>query len=61
MSISGMGVQNKHWLWFLQRKEPSCQGMEVPMGGHREVLEPSTRGVLQLDVPVGIPLYACAV
>lgn len=38
-----------------------CQGVAVPMGGHREMLKPSTRGLLQPDVPVGIPLYACDV
>lgn len=38
-----------------------CQEMEVLMGGHGEMLEPSMRALRQLDVPVGIPLNACDV
>lgn len=57
----GWRGQNKHWLWSMHRKGPRLPEMEVPMGGHGDMLEPSMRGLLQLDVLVGIPFYACDV
>lgn len=46
---------------YAKERALGCQEMEVLMGGHGEMLEPSMRALLQLDVPVGIPLNACDV
>lgn len=63
MSAPRLGLRSETELFQVCAKESAtgCQRVTVPMGGRREMLEPSAQGLLQLGIPVGILLCACDV